>query len=311
VPTALLVVAATVLATGLVGPGQTSAEAANPRVSGIELKFGESERNSLAVKTATAVCPAGKRVLGGGGSIGSSSGYGADAVTLTRLKPYMDGTTGRFGYAARAAETYSGTTGDWSVNAWAICANPVPGLHIVVEETASSSLAKQATAALCPSGKRALGSGAEILFDLSQFQQGVGLQVARASGTGDIARAQAHEAPSGYPHNWRVAAYAICATTPPGYEVRYGGSDTEGSEDVKVATVDCPEYWDYSIPGVPRKFRKQTVGMGGAVTDSAPGNATLSGIHPWFYDLVRLRAVENTPTSLSWDGIAVQAICVY
>jgi hypothetical protein len=280
-------------------------------VSGIEFKFGESERNSLAVKTATAVCPAGKRVLGGGGSITSSSGSDADAVTLTRLKPYMDGSTGRFGYAVRAAETYSGTTDDWSVYAWAICANPVPGLHIVVEETESSSLAKQSTQAPCPSGKRALGSGAEILFDLSQFQQGVGLQVARASGTGDITRAQAHEAPSGYPHNWRVAAYAICATTPAGYEVRYGGSVAQGSEHVKVATVDCPEYWDYSIPGVPRKFRKQNVGMGGAVTDSAPGNVTLNGIHPWFYDLVRLRAVENTPTNLSWEGIAVQAICVY
>ena len=46
----------------------------------------------------------------------------------------------------------------------------------------------QATAAVCPAGERVLGSGARI-----EHRPGdrVGLQVTRASGTGDISRAQA------------------------------------------------------------------------------------------------------------------------
>jgi len=121
--------------------------------------------------------------------------------------------------------------------------------------------------------------------------------VARASGTGDIARAQAHEDADGFTGNWSVVSYAVCVQPPAGYEVVYASSDERLSETNKVATALCPG-------------TKRVHGAGGAITKVAPGNVSLQAVVP-IGERVQAIAVENTPTDESWDFIVAQAICAY
>ncbi|UOE20770.1 hypothetical protein NI17_006120 [Thermobifida halotolerans] len=88
------------------------------------------------------------------------------------------------------------------MTAYAICvdADSVPGWHINPEYTGSTSDAVQRETVGCgdPNRQRVVGTGARI--DISPSYQGeVVLQMARASGTGDIARAQSHEDADGFP----------------------------------------------------------------------------------------------------------------
>ena len=52
------------------------------------------------------------------------------------------------------------------------------------------------------------------------------------------------------------------------------------------------------------------IGSGAAISNVAPGNATLQRIYPYnALDQVQAKAVENVPTDQSWDFIVAQAIC--
>jgi hypothetical protein len=272
--------------------------ASPPRVTGVESSLVFSASNSQAVKKAKAECPPGKQVVGGGGVISGDAAHVPSpwlSVMLTQLEPYtrLDPQYGLvYGYAARASETYSGTTGNWWVSASVVCADPVPGFHIVYSQSEASSSAVQTAIARCPSGQSALGTGARINHYLPQ-PQGLGLQVARASGIGDIGRAQAHEVPQGYPYEWQLMAFAICANTPAGYHTLYGDSVEHESQEFKNATAVCPA---------------QMLGAGAAVDNTAPGNVTLNAVGP--LSSAYAAAVENTYTSASWGGVVAQAICV-
>jgi hypothetical protein len=160
-----------------------------------------------------------------------------------------------------------------------------------------STTARQTIAAPCPSGMRALGAGARIN---NPGDHEVGLQVARASGTGDIVRAQAHEDANGYDRSWSLTAFAVCATTPRGYEVRYGESDEIASEPTKPAEVSCSN-------------GRRLIAAGAAITNTAPGHVSLQRSVPYSspsYNSVSAMAVENTPFGDGWESIVAQAICV-
>jgi hypothetical protein len=144
-----------------------------------------------------------------------------------------------------------------------------------------------------------LGSGARIHFsDGYQNDRGVALQVARASATGDITRAHAREAP-GYSYPWAVAAYAVCADTPPGYEVVSSASTYPMVDGHQGAKVTCPTYTVVHNTAV-RQYRKQLIGMGGA------GDAALRGI---FKVGGEQAATAWATQEISTDFLMVQAIC--
>jgi hypothetical protein len=119
-------------------------------------------------------------------------------VVLTNVSPFGGGR----GYLAAAAETTTGTTRNWELEVQVTCANPMPGYQIVTgtsEQPTTSAL--QIAIARCPSTKRVTGTGAAIRLVGSPFpvaDEGLVLQTVRASGPGDITRAQAREAPGGY-----------------------------------------------------------------------------------------------------------------
>lgn len=279
-----------------------SAEAATPAaVSGVQLVVIASGTNSSTPKTVSAVCPLGKRVIGGGGRATEPLLDDVQTGTnpaLTELRPlrFYDGVTTRDAYSVTAAETPPGTTNNWYVTAYAVCADPLPGLNIVLKSTTPSSTSMQATTASCGGGV-VLGTGASVNTSTGR----VVLQVARPSAPGDIARAQAHEVAAGYTGNWSVTAYAVCVPTQPaGYQVMMGESNERLSESSKTAIVYCPA-------------GKQLLSSGGAITNIAPGHVSLQSITPRtnFDRYTVAYAVENTPTSLNWDFIVATAVCAY
>ncbi|MEI4234473.1 hypothetical protein [Roseovarius sp. D22-M7] len=292
-----------------------SAAEATSSITGLERVFSpQPSGDSQSPKSALAQCPSDKQVIGGGGwvhavtrpqenlglpessselaeapNVAQAEGAGGERLVLTQLEPYQDG------YQVTAAELAPGTDVDWWVQAYAICADAgsLSGQQVVSSATPLSSQSAQQAIAVCPEGKRTIGSGARI----NAPEDKVVLQVARSSGPGDIVRAQGSAAPDGINRDWNVVAFAICVDPPPGYEIVYGESDERESEASKLAVAECPG-------------NKRLHGAGAAITTDAPGNASLQLIYP-FDDLRRVQAfaVENTPTDQNWDFIVAQAIC--
>lgn len=298
---------------GWVADPQPPAEAAShPRLSGLQVVSRQILRGPSPFKTATAKCPSGKKVLGGGGFIrfGGMESDGRSPVTLTRMMPYQPGWNPDdpegYGYRVYAAALTSGPTFDWGLEAYAYCANAgsLPGIHLVVYSSTWSSAPVQTATAPCPDGEYVLGTGAGVVTD-GTSQRGLGLQVARVDALGHLARAQAHEQPDGYPYPWTVQAIAVCTpNTPAGYVVPdFAASPERDSEGFKAAYSKCSDLGD-DLPRLP-------ISVGGAVTNVAPGNATLRGVGPFLLDTgqVYAYAIENTPTPQDWDFIVVSVIC--
>jgi hypothetical protein len=278
---------------GALAPGVASAST----VQGVHLVEGHSLFDSDGFKPARAYCAADERVIGGGARIYEENG-GVNAA-LTGLRPVrlIDQGT-RDAYVVTAAETTTGTTGRWLVEAYAMCAKPIPGLHIVPSlATPPSSQPMQATAAACPAGEVVIGSGGTV----SAGAEGqVVLQGARPSHPGDIARVQAHEDATGYSLFWSTTAYAVCAPRPDGYEeVAFAESLSRHSESPKNAGLAAGD-------GCP--IGKQLLSSGAAVTSAAPGNVSLRTVLP-LTGRTFATAVENTPTDDDWDFIVATSVC--
>jgi hypothetical protein len=251
---------------------------------------------STSPRTAVATCPPDKVVVGGGASLHTATGVVPNELTLQAMYPTGDRT-----YQARAGEVAPGVNGDWWVEAHAICAFRPDGYvrrTSTLDGFASSPV--DAEEAVCVGGQVALGSGANVIVQDPDSQNGfaqVGLQVARPSGDGGIARAQGHEDANGFGGTWQVQATAICADEPAGYEVIYGESQRRDSEDFKGALAVCTG-------------DREILNVGAAVTTAAPGAVSLQQAVPLDGVEVGLgTAVENTPTGVDWDFMVVQLVC--
>jgi hypothetical protein len=282
------------------------AVAAAPRVTGLVEANVRSATDSRSPKTVVAHCSEGKQILGGAGYVDGAGDHDSTMI-LTAMRPTGDDSVYGHGYAVTAAETPPGGDQTWAVRATAWCADPLPGHHIVMKSTQSSSPPMQEAVAPCPAGQRVLGTGANIdpVF-VGVGYRNIGLQMVRAFGPGtngvQAVRAQASELPAGYDHNWRLDAFAVCAATPDGYKVNTAVSELHDSYDQKHADVGCPSRRLVNHSAAVDTFTSPGWG--------APGNITL------LYTGVTLStgtrdatAWENTPTSVNWV-VEAQAICV-
>src|SRR5262245_19124139 len=157
--------------------------AAVPGLHRVESEVEPSDSRSH--KQATAYCPTGEQVVGGGGWVYD---FGAGEVVLTRLQP-LDGGAGKDAYAISAEEPPTGFAGVWWLQAYALCSPPLPGHGIVVDWTDPSSSTFKTEDAVCTNGRRVIGTGAQVNFGLGY----VGLHLSRAAGPLDISRASARE----------------------------------------------------------------------------------------------------------------------
>src|SRR4051812_35374565 len=100
-------------------------------VTGLMTPIADSPATAAAAKTATASCPAGYPVIGGGGVVETPDPMHARRnVVLTRLQP-VHPLSGADSYVVTGEETGDGAHGDWWVRATARCAQPLPGQHMV------------------------------------------------------------------------------------------------------------------------------------------------------------------------------------
>jgi hypothetical protein len=167
--------------------------------------------DSTANKSIAAVCPPGKRVIGGGGRVS-----GGQHVVLTRLEPVStSGPTGRDSYVVAASEDQAGFTGTWALQAYAICADPLPSLQIVSNISIPGSEAFQGIDVSCPAGKFAVGAGGRInhraVLGGPKGEVALGT-IAEGGRWSARITAAGTEDPDGFADTWGVSAYAICVT---------------------------------------------------------------------------------------------------
>lgn len=165
-------------------------------------------------KAATATCPSGKRVVGTAGEVVGGLRFESDpGPPLTQRswgEVVMDSIVPNDALktvTVRAAEDEDGFDGSWSVTAYALCAEPPPGLKLVPAATALDSTEFAGATARCPGGQNLLGTGAaigrgegEVVID--DLRPDAALTSVTASGIEDA---------TSYAGDWRVSAYAICA----------------------------------------------------------------------------------------------------
>jgi len=235
---------------------------------------------SSSNKQVFASCPAGKQVTGGGGDITGGGGQ----VLIDGLVPEA----ARFG--AFGAEDETGTTSDWLLRAYAICATPLPGLEVVSNESPFDSSSSKNASADCPAGKRVVGAGAVVVGGQGQVALDDVVASADLSGVGAVGI----EDESGYANNWIVRAHAVCANPPPGLELVVARSDPDS--DPGSVTASCPS-------------GENLLGTGAAIA-SGDGEVVLDDVRPnGALTSVTVTGFEDeTGLGSEWTLIA-QAIC--
>lgn len=234
------VMAATTVAAGLAGSVQlATAGSASASVSTVVQAHSVSDSTTVK-KSATASCPLGTRVFGGGGDIGG----GGHGVALTAMKPASVLFGGQFydSYTAVAEEDAAGYAGSWSVYAYAICGSAANLTIQHVTLAASPGSDRVQTGVTCPTGTAPLGIGAEIGNGAGHVVLNALLGNYTPNAFGQLtgfASGGAFVDEHGYSGSWNLSVYAVCATPLPGLSYRFADSANNTTDD-KTAHVDCP-----------------------------------------------------------------------
>jgi hypothetical protein len=190
----------------------------------------DSAFDSEPVKSATARCPAGKRVLGGGGQLFHDNGR----VVLATMIPLHSSTFD--GYTVTAVERPGGHRLNWTVRVYAVCANPLPGIEIVMAFT-TDDIVKNVRAT-CPAGKAVVGTGAAV------GSPELGTSISSVWPEGHV-RESVYVAAHGnqsrdLPEDFAVFAWAVCAYHPPGYQIIRESVHIDDRTEM-LAIARCPD----------------------------------------------------------------------
>ncbi|HCT81420.1 MAG TPA: hypothetical protein DGT23_33585 [Micromonosporaceae bacterium] len=271
--------------TGLIALAATAGiSAPASAVPGLVRVIAVSAFDSAPVKEALAQCPAGTRVLGGGGFIAGGGGN----VHLIRLQAL--GSSDRFAAAAAETGVYAG---NWRVTSYAVCGQQPAGLTYLSFQTASDSDGHKLASIDCPAGMLAISHGARVTGD-------GGNVVIRSLGTMpgfDGTMSGADEVEGGYAGNWSLFAYVVCANPLPGQQTVWADTLPADSENDTIA-VNCPA-------------GKRVHGTGSVISSSfgevfyqgIVPNAALTGVTAW--------AVEDTNGAAQNWWTRVFAVCAF
>jgi hypothetical protein len=171
-------------------------------LAGYEIKEATSLPGSPSEASMVAFCSAGKQLLGTGAEVSPGRGD----VILTGSIPIVSAPNG---VRAVGQETEGGFLDNWTVSAWAICADPVPGHTVVAATTPIDSPPLKAALVTCPAGTAAHGTGMHISGGVGEVH--LAEIVLAPSPVPTVVRALAYEDWTGYANGWRVRTYAICA----------------------------------------------------------------------------------------------------
>lgn len=164
----------------------------------------QSPFDARPVKTFSAHCPAGQRVLGGGALT-----VGGIHAVITEMQP-VHPVTGVDTFQVTAAADQFGIAGVWSFQVYAFC-GVVPAsvrLEIVPHTNPPTSAFSDQASTRCPAGKQLMGTGGKI--DNGQGQVDLGTvtnsQGIVASGSAAIATEDA----DGFAGSYTVTGYSVC-----------------------------------------------------------------------------------------------------
>ncbi|MFI6262143.1 hypothetical protein [Micromonospora sp. NPDC051006] len=192
-----------------------------------------SVSNSTDFRSVTATCPVGKVLTGAGYELNGATGEAVVDDFRPNGGPATAPTAVTVG--AYEAEVFAG---NWSVTAYAVCANPVAGLVRVAATSVSSSADFRSVTATCPVGKVLTGTGYELNgvtgeAVVDDFRPNGGVAAAPSAVT-----VGAYEADA-FAGNWSATAYAICANPLAGL-VRTSVTSVSNSTDFRSVTATCP-----------------------------------------------------------------------
>lgn len=159
-----------------------------------------SSTSTSANKQVTATCPTGTRVLAAGWSLGGSDGE----VFLNQVAQNVDRVS------VTGMEDQDGFADTWRLTAYAVCADPLPGLHL---RTATSPVdsADKSVLLVCDNDQRRLSAGWSLIGSGSGSPAGQVLAQPYSSGTSWL-ELIAREDDDGYAGNWFATGRVICVT---------------------------------------------------------------------------------------------------
>jgi len=160
----------------------------------------QSDSYDSPLRTALATCPAGKTLVGFGGRAAVEPGRD---VALTVVQPSADLTR----VVVQSWSGEGGETDDWTAEAYAVCADPLPSAELVRTTAGPDATDGKVAGSACPAGKQLHAIGAGIFNGAGQaWYAGLYPAADLQSGT-----AVATEDPTGWAGAWFVTSFAICA----------------------------------------------------------------------------------------------------
>ncbi|MFY1632808.1 hypothetical protein ACN27F_05875 [Solwaraspora sp. WMMB335] len=274
----LVLAALVVTGSALVGVAAATPASAVP---GLVFVSGVSASDSTSSKEALAVCPAGTRILGGGGYLVG----GGRQVGFTRLQAL--GSSDRF--AAGAAEN-GAYASSWRVHAYGICGRAPAGLQYIAFHTVSDSNSYKIATASCPAGKQLISVGARTTNGggnvvIDDLRPNTALTSATVTG---------YEDEAGHAGDWSLWSYGVCANPLPGLQLVTATSAVNSAD--KAVGAACPA-------------GKRLHGLG-AETNGGVGQAIHAGVYP---DAALTTAVDvsvEDPTGIAGNWYTrAYAIC--
>jgi hypothetical protein len=186
------------------GAGSISGIGASIQPGSVKAVPGQSLVNTQTSKSASASCPPGQRVLGGGAfTVG-----GVHAV-ITELQPIH--TAGGDSFKVTAAADQFGISVAWGFQVYAFCAS-VPaalGVEIVPHTNAPTSAGTDQASTQCPVGKSLIGAGGKIDNGGGQVDLGTFTNSSGPFAFGSAAFAK--EDADGFAGTYTVTGYSVCA----------------------------------------------------------------------------------------------------
>ena len=222
-----------VLGLAVAGAVVVPASPASAAVPGLVRISATSASTSNDFQSVTATCPVGKVLTGAGYEVNGATGEAV--VDDFRPNGGVAAAPTAVSVGAYEAEPFAG---NWSVTAYAVCANPLAGLVRISATGASASNDFQSATATCPVGKVLTGTGFELNGATGEgvvddFRPNGGVAAAPTAVTVGAYEAEAFAA------NWSVTAYAICANPLAGL-VRASATGASTSNDFQSVTAACP-----------------------------------------------------------------------
>lgn len=262
------------------------APAASAQVPGLNLVVqGSGPPNSASSHTAVAACPEGQALLGLGGK---TEGAGGQLVIDALAARTNDEAT------VRGHEDEDGTSANWAVRAYAICADEGGERRTTFNEPFDSISPKSASTVSggpCTNQRRLTGAGGEI--PLGANGQVMLTDIVPSTDL-ETTTVRATEDDNGTFASWSLRPFALCADPLPGLE-RVSATSASTSEN-KHVTARCDD-------------GKRVIGTGGEIIGGTGQVAFQYMIPDAGLTRVHVRGVEDQDgTSANW-AVRAYAIC--